>query len=72
MALCGGDCRLMESCPECRHEGGVVVPEFVQPGTVFTQFLEEGLGSIFPDSFLPCSGGGLGGAGAPGIPCALA
>lgn len=51
---------------------GVVVPEFVQPETVFTRSLEEGLGCVFPDSSLPCSDGGLGGTGVPGITCALA
>lgn len=51
---------------------GAVVPESVQSGIVFTQFLEEGLASIFPDSFLPCSDRGLGGTGTPGITCALA
>lgn len=69
--LCGRYCRLWGNLAQTVIMEGAVVPDCIARNCVYSG-PKEGLDSIFPDTFLPCSDRGLGGPGTPGITHTLA
>ena len=69
--LCARYCRFWGNLARIVITVGAVVPDCIARNCVYSG-PKEGLDSIFPDSFLPCSDRGLGGPGTPGITHTLA